>query len=210
MNKLKDHLGNEYKDIEELAGAYSLPTYIVKSRLRSGYTMEEALTKKYAGYNQPHYDYNGTKFNTLNEMCKHYGISKTNYLMRLRTGWSMKNALTIPVRGQACVDHEGERFSSMTKMCEYWGVPYELFYRRYKIQGKSLEEALTLGSDYEMVVDHLGNRFTTQVEMCRYHGISYTTFRCRKSKGWSLKDALTKRVQGRTRKLVRRKGINYF
>lgn len=78
------------------------------------------------------------------------------------------------------------------------------------MQGKSLEEALTLDSDYERVFDHLGNSFATQVEMCRYHGISYTTFRCRKSKGWSLKDALTKRVQGRTRKLVRHKGINYF
>ena len=172
--------------------------------------MEEALTKKYAGYNQPHYDHNGTKFSTLKEMCKYYGISEANYLVRLRNGWSMKNALTTPVRGQACVDHEGEKFPSMTKMCEYWGVPYELFYRRYKVQGKSLEESLTLGSDYETVFDHLGNRFTTQVEMCRFYGISYTTFWVRKNKGWSIKDALTKGVQGRTRKLVRRKGINYF
>ena len=208
MNKLKDHLGNEYKDIEELAGAYNLPPYIVKSRLRSGYTMEEALTKKYAGYNQPHYDHNGTKFSTLKEMCKYYGISEANYLVRLRNGWSMKNALTIPVRGQACVDHEGTRFSSMAKMADYWGIPYETFYRRYKVQGKSLEEALTL--DYEQVIDHLGNKFRTKIEMCRYHDISYSTFITRKSKGWSLKDCLTKRVQGRARKLVRSKGINYF
>lgn len=210
MNKLKDHLGNEYKDIEELAGAYSLPTYIVKSRLRSGYTMEEALTKKYAGYNQPHYDYKGTKFNTLKEMCKHYGISERNYLVRLRNGWSKQNALTVPVRGQSCVDHEGKRFPSMVKMAEYWGVPYDTFYRRYKVQGKSLEESLTLDSDYEMVFDHLGNSFSTQVEMCRHYGISYTTFRTRRSKGWGLREALTRRVQGRTQKLVRRKGINYF
>lgn len=119
MNKLKDHLGNEYDTIEDLAGAYNLPTYILKSRLRSGYTMEKALSKEYAGYNQPHYDHEGTKFNTLKDMCKHYGISKSNYLMRLRNGWSVKNALTTPVRGQSCVDHEGEKFPSMTKMCEY-------------------------------------------------------------------------------------------
>ena len=96
---VKDHLGNKFMSIKEMAEHYGIEYGTLAYRLRKGYSMEEALTKesKYFQTQKKCCDHNGVEYDSVLDMLKAYGIKKHNFYQRLKRGWTLERALTTPV-----------------------------------------------------------------------------------------------------------------
>jgi hypothetical protein len=141
-----------------------------------------------------HKDHLGNPYNTLQDMCDYWKIKPNAYRARRKRGLSIEEALTIPLRC-SCVDHLGKKFDSAKDMCEYWGVREKTYHDR-KQRGLSLEQCLSsevLPREYKQdITDHEDRVFKTQKDMCEYWGVREKTYHDRKSKGWPLKECLSK------------------
>ena len=82
-----DHKGNKFKSQREMCKAYDIDYYTFKARIRTGWTLKDALEGKYVT------DHKGNKFKSREEMCKAYGISYGTFKSRMRLGWTLKDAL---------------------------------------------------------------------------------------------------------------------
>ena len=82
---LYDHLGNNYSSIKEMCDAYGLNRTVFEARIRHGFSLEQALTKKVkkAGLDSP----------TVRALAKGYGVGSKLYKKRLKQGWKLEEAL---------------------------------------------------------------------------------------------------------------------
>lgn len=141
-----DHLGNQFPTTTAMCEHWGVPRATYNSRLRKGWSVEEALTdtgpcKRFI----PCTDHTGRKFTNLNAMCRAWYITKNTYHYRRNLGWTVEEALTGTGRyrgGTPCTDHEGNTFPSQRAMCEAWGISPKTFSGRVS-QGMNLEQALT-------------------------------------------------------------------
>lgn len=206
-----DHKGNSFNSLKEMCEAYGINRSTYKTRIKSGYPLEVALT----GYmtnkdgskgsipidednklKKPCFDHLGNKYENVNQMCQAYGINVGTFYGRSRRfGWTLEDALTKPVHNYVC-DHLNNEFISAKEMCNHYGVRFDVFYRRRKL-GWTLEEALTDSKEHELpralpCKDHKGNQFSSRAEMCRYWNIDFNVYKDRAGRlGWTLEEALT-------------------
>lgn len=104
----KDHLGNEFENIDLAAEHYGLMTATLKYRLKSGWGLEEAITTpvyKSTKRNREKIcvDHLGNTYRTKQEMVDHYGISLGALWHRIDRGWSLADALTKPIQQKGCL-----------------------------------------------------------------------------------------------------------
>lgn len=151
------------------------------------------------------------------------GLPPETVRNRLRHGYTLEEALRRePKYSQADKPRlfGGRRFEmdgivdSIAGHCRRYGVPVVTVRHRRKFQGMSLEEAIrsprcghlgnpkyvTIGGDTRAICDWL-----------RLAGISRSTYKSRISKGWTLEDALTKKLNkrpGKRRVKRRRRACN--
>jgi len=101
-----------------------------------------------------------------------------------------------------CKDHLGNTYASKKDMCIFWNIPYNIFLRRLSLKW-SIKDALTIPINTNIsyanthrtkYIDHEGHIFKTLKEMCSYWNISRSVYAKRRKLGWSVKDALTKKV----------------
>ena len=71
---MKDHNGNEFNTLEELADFYGVNVRALKSRLKRGMSLQEAIDK--SGFILDAY---GRKFKTVKQFCNYYRITKQTY-----------------------------------------------------------------------------------------------------------------------------------
>lgn len=197
--KVKDHLGNEFDSIKSMCEKYRINQTVYNSRIKSGLTLEEALTKPVKrssdnSYKRLEYisgvkEYAEKNYGSIVDMCAYYGITGQTLLNRLRRGMNLKQALTNDVKTMDYKDHLGYRYASLKDKCDKYGVDVKTYLNRRK-RGLSLAEALT-GDKY--IYDHLGNRFNSVQNMVDYYGVSRSVFDYRTGRGYSLEEALTKR-----------------
>lgn len=92
MDKVKDHLGNEYKTVKDMCFAYgiTLPTYY--SRKRNGMSLEERLTHIDDRFTC--YDHLGFAYKNERAMCDVYGVNINTFRAKKRKGMSIKEILT--------------------------------------------------------------------------------------------------------------------
>lgn len=144
----KDHRGTEYKSIAKMAEAHEIAVGTLRTRLKSGWTLEEALTTP-TNYRETYRDHEGREFKGLQAMCKYHGISVNAYKLREKKGWSIEKILTTPtidiMVGKKCVDHEGREFDNFTEMCRYYNKVPGVVQARLS-RGWDLKDALTIGS----------------------------------------------------------------
>lgn len=98
-----DHLGQEFPSKKEMCEAWGLRVGTFEKRLKSGFTLEEALTRdpSIKGVTPtPVTDHTGQKFPSVKAMCERWGIKPDMYYNRLRIGWSLEDTLTTEVWGQ--------------------------------------------------------------------------------------------------------------
>ena len=195
-----DHIGNEFKSVIDMCYHYNIAYVTFRKRIKSGMTLEEALTTPVMHRNRSKKpkDHLGNEYESTDALCKHYGINTMTLKSRREKGWTLEEALTIPLgdnrrlkdggRGRKIprTDHLGNNFKSTKEMCETYGISTNIFYKRMRL-GWSLEDVLTKGD----IKDHLGNEYKSVRDMCNQYNIPYWLFYKRKELGWSLEDILT-------------------
>ncbi len=150
----KDHKGNEFNSIREMAEYYGQHGSTVHGRMARGWTIEEALTvdttTTHACKIKPKKDYirdhKGQLFISVAAMCEYWGVDRAVYYGRKKLGWSLEDILTRPLDytgGAECVfDHYGNEYMSEQEMCKHYGIKRST-YRERKKRGWDTEKALT-------------------------------------------------------------------
>ena len=200
---VEDHLGNKYYSIKEMCAEYGVNSTTFNTRIKAGYTLEEALTgidkETSKGIKQGNCnackDHLGNEFDSETQMCRYYNINYGTFKSRTENlGWSIKDALTKPSVNYV-YDHLNNKFETARAMCAHYGVRFDVFYRRRKL-GWSVEEALTDSREHTIPMaiecqDHMGNVFKSYSSMCRRWKVDPSVFKDRIRLGWSVEEALT-------------------
>ena len=143
---VKDHLGNKYSTMTAMVEAYGKNITSVASRLKSGWSVKDALTKDIAKKSTEEIkDHLGNVYASKTEMAEAYGMALRTLELRLSSGLSLAGALTqrIPRRYKVKVeDHLGNKYQNVMEMCRAYGVKYDTYYQRLQ-RGWSKERALT-------------------------------------------------------------------
>lgn len=163
-----DPLGNKYNNVKEMCEAYNIKRNTYESRIRRGYTVEEALGIVQHS-NKVYKDHKSNEYGSIKEMCSSYGISTSTFNRRIKLGWDLKSALTEEVhdeswKGRKCRDHLGNLYSSVERMCMAYGIDESVFRTRIRL-GWSLEDALKRDVKSNICEDHLGNRYRSTTDM---------------------------------------------
>ena len=141
-----DHNGVEYPTMTAMAEAYGKNVTSVASRLKSGWTVEDALTKDIAKKSTEEVkDHLGNVYTSKTEMAEAYGMALRTLELRLSSGLSLAGALTqrVPRRYKVKVeDHLGNKYQNVMEMCKFYGVKYDTYYQRLQ-RGWGKERALT-------------------------------------------------------------------
>lgn len=138
---ITDHTGKTYKSISSLCKAWNMTRSTYNARIKSGWTIEQALTtpqKQIRINKQSCFDHKGIEYESLNAMCNQYGIARHTYSTRVdKLGWTIEKALTTPniISGTKCIDFMGREFPTKNDMAHYYGLP------NYLLQGKSSAKA---------------------------------------------------------------------
>ena len=156
-----DHLGNQFKSVSAMTRHYGIPRPTYTSRIKLGWSVEEALTVpvlKEGGNYKPNNslvgieDHLGNKFNNKTQMAKYWGISSAQLHNRLSSGLSLEEALTKPTSSRGkykkreVVDHKGNSYRSVAQMARSYGISSITLHERLK-RGWSVDEALTTPVD---------------------------------------------------------------
>lgn len=194
---VEDHLGNKFNTFKSMCDFYKLDRSTVQTRLKSGLTLEEALTKEIKDKNT-FIGPDGKEYNNLAELCKKHNKKITLVKDRIRLGWTLEEALSKPI-GNIYKDHLGNEYDSLNKLCNEYNITVSI-YRRRESLGWSLEEILTTPCKRKgerKVCDHLGNEYKSLKHMCGAYEISTATFESNQEKGYSLEDSLKKKKTSR-------------
>ena len=151
-----DHLGNSYKSMALMAEAYKIDFSTLRTRLKSGLSLEEALTESVSHTsNRTVEDHKGNRYSNISEMCRHWKISRCSYDQRRRKGWTLERILTTPMaRPCAVKDHTGREHKSFRAMCKAWGMNHRTVKDRLR-KGESLMDALQTPAEKRVFRSHL-------------------------------------------------------
>ena len=196
----EDHLGNNYASIKEKCDHYKVAVNTYYSRIKKGWSEEDALSGKRQWKCTDHL---GNTFPSAQVKCRFYHIRYATYKKRLEQGWSEEEALTTKVQDDTrtedkVLDHLGNEFPSIMAKCEHYHITYQTYIARINNDWTE-EDALTIKiqdnkSPKGTVTDHLGNEFPSQKAKCEYHNISLPTYLRRIHSGWTEEEALTKKA----------------
>lgn len=156
-----DHEGNQFESKRAMCDYHGVPYNIYHSRLKSGYSLEECLSKepiqrtkgrvhtdsksaevtqRTKTKNKLYIDHKGNKFETVKAMCRFHGISKDIFRARCRAGLSLEECLAS-YKDTSHTDYEGRRFKSIQEMCIFYDINLETFLSRLNL-GYSVNEIL--------------------------------------------------------------------
>lgn len=215
-----DHLGNEFKTINNMCEYWKINPTTFANRLKHGLSIEEALTKpinkrnvsisnvlKQNGYSGGVIDHTGQEFKSLTAMCKHWHLTTGEFIKETLDGKSVQEILENSSRKNIVKDHLGNEFTSEVAMCKHWDIKRKVFRDRLDNQGMSIDKALTLPIskkenhektirrmtnqlNTEKVTDHIGNEFNSVKDMCEFWKVTTKEANDRLINGMSLKYAL--------------------
>ena len=141
-------------------------------------------------------------------MLDHYGITRTVYGYRKKLGWTLEKILTTQFKVQDEIkDHLGNEYETVHDMASKYPCKTSETYRSRRKTGMSVEKALmtpVAKRDYQKsreCFDYLGDRYETLKAMCDHYEIEPNTYKARRKRGKSVKDALTTPVERRKRKV---------
>ena len=95
-----DHQGRTFESFEQLAKHYAMCPKTLKNRLKSGLSLEQALTMPVrSGQPVVCKDHLGTVYWAFTDMCKFWGVKYTTFIYRLNSGMSIEECLK---KGRIC------------------------------------------------------------------------------------------------------------
>jgi len=151
-------------------------------------------------------DHLGNKYISKKAMAEHYEIPYQVFRHRIKEGWTLEQSLTLPV-GHRLIstqvkDHIGNVYETKSAMLNHYSIENGMYNDRIR-KGWSQADALTTApskGDYTQsikCVDHLGNVFDSKSARAAHYKLQAGMIEKRLKLGWSLKDALTIRPNGR-------------
>lgn len=201
---VEDHKGNRFSSIGKMCGYWGISRNTYYSRIKSGWTMEQALSTERQKKMIKVKGEDGREYRSLSAYCKGTGKSvwaiERRYKKAVRSGGidnidlvSGANESFLDGRCKNVVDHLGNKFRSETDMCKHYGVQVCTF-RKRRAKGNSLEVSLYNGNltkTGKIYYDHLGNSYFSLKSLCETYNISTCTYLSRVKTGWSIEKALT-------------------
>ena len=170
-----DHLGNEFRSLKDMCGKYGLGAKLFCSRIKMGWTLEEALTTPIGESlhrGRRCCDHEGREFPSISAMAQAYGISLSLLERRLTKGMSLEESLTTPVMGwnRPVTDCFGQTFASVSAAARFYGLntaalAYEL---RKGTSCAEVSRQLTGGSQDANITDHRGQIFQSLKDMAEH------------------------------------------
>lgn len=137
----EDHLGNKFKSKSEMCKYYGVNQATFNTRIESGYSLEEALTKGFRLIEEFE-DHLGNKYDSVKSICEAYDIQVSTYYRRKHRGWSIEDILTKEDRHNYTKDPYGREFKNLKEMCEFHGYNYNTVKERLR-KGWPLERAIS-------------------------------------------------------------------
>ncbi len=148
--------GKTYKNQSELCAAHDVKFSTFRKRLRSGWSMGQALGVDYRKHLRGGTSINtrgvpvvvaGVEYSSKSACASAFGLKPYTVGNRLRQGWTPEQAVGIhpPPHGQkrSPVRVAGRRFKSQRAAAEHYGVPINT-YRERRRAGWTVKEALGL------------------------------------------------------------------
>ena len=129
-------------------------------------------------------DHKGIHYESVKEKCDAYGVPPTLYLKRKERDWPEQEALEGK---QPYFSRDGIDYYSQKEVCEAFKIHPNSFRLKLK-NGYTIDEIVDRVS--YRVEDHIGNKYKNETEMCNAHGVKVSTYRSRRRKGKSKKEAL--------------------
>ena len=194
------------------------------SRRAKGFTVEQALGVEKVENKR---DANLKRFNvdgierTIAELSEKFGVKKATIYSRLRQGATIRQALELDKikEGELVCQVRsvrkrrvkffvrGKEYASYQDLADDYGVPAHVVRRRVAGEGRSYEEAI----DFESKIKPIsvkGVMYSNQAEAARAYGLRPDTYQARRSKGWTVNQALGIDFKP-TAKTVYYKGLPY-
>jgi len=139
--------GKKFKTIKDAARYFDINPGTFITRLRSGWTLEQAAgLKKYnkIPVNNRQVKIDGRKFNSIRDAAKYYGLKDNTVRNRIAKGWSVKKALkTKKVQLAKKIKIKGKIFSSIRQVAKYYKVSSGTLARKLS-RGIPIKKALGL------------------------------------------------------------------
>lgn len=190
-----DYNGQSYESKDDMLKVYGLKSDTFDNRIKSGWSLERALTTPVKERRKP-VDHTGRHFTNTQEMCDFWGVNISTYSDRRRHGHTIEESLTGTnlrkggSRAIVCTDHTGQNFPSIKDMCNHWHVSVN-YYKKKIAEGFSIKDALTTSSQRYQIHDHLGNAYSCIDDMCDAYHITKSVYYNRNRAKWSLEKILT-------------------
>lgn len=140
--------GRSYKNLTALAHDYGIPIKRLDSRLRIGWSLEDAVNHPGKVFGRASNPYNLKENESIRTIAKKYGIPYRKVYARLEIGWTLDEALEIKPRKfiharAKQIKVAGKTFRSHAKAAEYFKVAYGTWRKRLKL-GWSLNQTAGL------------------------------------------------------------------
>jgi hypothetical protein len=192
----RDHKGNEYESLTEMAKAYGMNLRTLFMRInRWGIdNIEKCLTepvrKKPSLEECRCVDPNGKEWSSETKMCRGWHCGYRQFKRKQAAGLPLAECLD----GKRAVltDPKGREFYSWTDMANAWGIDMHTLMMRTRTYHWSLEKALTapLKRKCRKMTDCEGREFKSLTAFCKFWGVAKRTVRKRLALGMDMKDVL--------------------
>lgn len=185
-----EYKGKPYKSFEDLARKVGLNSSTIRTRMKAGYTLEEAIER-----GTKEIEYNGNLHTSFEDLANQVGVNSATIRSRMKLGYSLEGAIALGSKEEIQVFHN--TFKTLKELTDYYGLDYNHFSVLLSL-GKTYEEAVTyMLSKEKIALD--GVEYETLTDLCNEYGISGNVVRNRICKGYSLREAVTKPVRQITR-----------
>ena len=178
--------GKKYKSITSASKKYKFDHRKVWSRLRLGWTTEQAFNLEAPPST---YVFQGIEYASRNEAARSFGIDHHLVNNRLQKGWTTEQAFGLELPPQSFV-FRNKRYDNYSDLTKDYKINYEKFRRRFmrKESTWTLEQALDL-DDPPRSIRFKNKLYKGTTDLAKSFGIKRQAFEYRLKAGWTLEQA---------------------
>lgn len=123
--------GKEYLTIREIASEFNVSDRLVASRLRAGWTLEDAIEKPIKSM-ACETEYRGVIYPSIAELARTFDVDIDLLQTRLDLGWNIETALNTPVRSNSIeVVYKDKKYNSISELSIELDIPYSILSHHY-------------------------------------------------------------------------------
>lgn len=133
--------GKEYSTIREIANEFNIRDSVVASRLRAGWTLEDAVKKPVKSMASKT-EYKGVVYPSIAELARTFDVDIELLQTRLVLGWDIETALNTPVKSNSIeVVYKDKKYKSISSLSTELDIPYSILSHHY-YRTQNIESAI--------------------------------------------------------------------